>query len=83
MTTQRRRPSARLAARGAGAVQQVQRERRGDQDGGDDAQAQGVAVVGIVAGDLGQQHRHGGERADAADHRRRPLDQVAATAPAG
>jgi len=50
-------------------------------DPGDDAEAHGVAVVGLVAGEVGEQRRPRGECPDPADHRRRPFDQVARTDP--
>jgi hypothetical protein len=72
-----------LAQRRAAAVKQVEREGGGQEDRSDDAEAHGVAVVGVVAGEVGEQHRPRGECPDPADHRRRPFDQVARTDPPG
>ena len=83
ITNRPRAAAPRLAEPRPAAVQQVQRERGGDQDHGDDAQPKRIAVIGIGAGDLRQQHRHGGQRPDAADHRRRAVDQVAGANPSG
>jgi hypothetical protein len=72
---QRSRPSARLTERGAGLMQQIQRERRGDQQQCQHAQPDHVAEIGIAVGEFGQHHRPRYHRADAADHRCRALDQ--------
>jgi hypothetical protein len=66
---QRRRPSSRFTERGAGLMQQIQRERRGDQQQCQDAQPDHIAEIRIAVGEFGQHHRQRYHRTDAADRR--------------
>ncbi|HEY4609078.1 MAG TPA: hypothetical protein VIH06_07735, partial [Ilumatobacteraceae bacterium] len=77
------RAPARLAQGRAALVQQIQRDGRGHQQQGEHPEPDRIAVVGVAAGQLGQHHRQRDDRADAADHRCRPLDQRARTHPTG
>jgi hypothetical protein len=56
-------------------MQQIQRERRGDQQQCQHTQPDHVAEIGIAVGEFGQHHRQRYHRADAADHRCGALDQ--------
>jgi hypothetical protein len=72
---QRRRPPARFTECGSGLMQQIQHERRGDQQQRKNAQPDHVTEIGIPAGEFCQQHRQRYHRTDAGDHRCRTFDQ--------